>query len=349
MIGVLQYGFGSVGRWSTEIILRRKDLELVGVIDNNPSLHGKDPGILLGVGKTKVRIGLPEDILPSISADIVSHSTVTDLAVFLSQVRPCIELGMSVITSSEEVIYPWKTHPELANEIDSLAKKNRATVLATGVNPGFATDLLPLILCGASERVDKVIVKRVVDFSEYPHFQSPYMGFGMSPSEFSQKVFGETWGLGRNPLPGREQNLHLIADTLGWELDETSITYTPVLSKSRRQTPWGFTIEPNMVAGVKQIGLGIVEGKERINLESIAICDPRPEEDELDAGNEIIIEGDPSHHLTLLGGTVTQGGYVTSSRMVNYIPTVLDGPHGLLTMKDLPAILKQSSSNTNLC
>lgn len=339
MIRVLQYGFGSVGRWTTEIILRRENMKLMGVIDNDPSLQGKDPGKLLGIDDTGLRIGRPEEIIPSIKADVVSHSTVTDLDVFLDQVRPCIESGMSIITSSEEVIYPWRTHPNLANKIDSLAKKYNVSILATGVNPGFATDLLPLVLCGASERVDRVFALRVVDFSEYPYFKPPYMGFGMLPSDFNEKVVDGIWGLGRNPLPGRIQNLHLIADTLGWVLDKTSVAYEPMISKSKRKTPWGFSIEPGMVAGVKQIGLGTVRSEEKIRLESIAICHPRPSEDKLDVGNTIIIEGNPSHHLTLKGGTVQNGGYVTSSRIVNYIPILLDAKSGLLSMNDLPAIL----------
>ncbi|MHA1576998.1 MAG: NAD(P)H-dependent amine dehydrogenase family protein [Candidatus Thorarchaeota archaeon] len=348
MISVLQYGFGSVGRWTTEIILRRKNLQLMGVIDTDPSLQGKDPGVLLGIGDTGLRIGGPEDIIPSINADVVSHSTVTDLDVFLDQIRPCIESGMSIITSSEDVIYPWRTHPDLANRIDSLAKKNNVSILATGVNPGFATDLLPLILCGASDVVDSVSVLRVVDFSEYPYFKPPYMGFGMLPSEFNQKVTDGVWGLGRNPLPGRIQNLHLIADTLGWTLDVTSINYAPIISKSVRETPWGFSIESGMVAGVKQTGLGIVDGEEKIRLESIAICHPRPEEDGLEVGNIISIKGNPSHHLTLQGGTVQNGGYVTSSRIVNYIPTVIAAKPGLLSMSDLPAILgKNVAIRTN--
>ena len=57
MISVLQYGFGSVGRWTTEIILRRENLQLMGVIDTDPSLQGKDPGTLLGIGDTGLRIG----------------------------------------------------------------------------------------------------------------------------------------------------------------------------------------------------------------------------------------------------------------------------------------------------
>ncbi len=339
MIDVLQFGFGSVGRWTTEIILKRKDLNLLGVIDTDLSLLGKDPGNLLGLGDTGLQIGRPEEIIPSIEADIVCHSTTTDLGAFLDQVRPCMESGMSIITSSEEAIYPWKTNPALSSTIESLAKKNNVSILATGINPGFTTDLLPLILCGASAVVEKVSVTRVVDFSEYPYFKPPYMGFGMSASEFDRQVQGGIWRMGRNPLPGRIQNLHLIADTLDWTLDETTVEYESILSLSERETPWGFTIKPGAVAGVKQIGLGKVEGEERIRLESIAICHPRPEEDGLDVGNTIIIEGDPSHYLTLHGGTVQRGGYVTSARMVNYIPIVLKAQSGFLTMKDVPAIL----------
>jgi 4-hydroxy-tetrahydrodipicolinate reductase len=347
MIGVLQYGFGSVGRWTTEIILKRKNMKLMGVVDKDSSLQGKDPGNLLGFGNTGIRIGHPEDVIPSTKADVVSHSTVTDIDVFLEQVRPCIESGMCVITSSEEAIYPWRTNPNLANRIDSLAKDNDVTVLATGVNPGFATDLLPLILCGASASIEKVSVLRVVDFSEYPYFKPPFMGFGMSSAKFDKKVAGGIWRIGRNPLPGRIQNLHLIADTLGWILDTVSVEYESILSITERETPWGFTIKPGEVAGVKQIGIGKVGEEERIRLESIAICHPRPEEEGLGVGTTITIEGDPSHHLVLQGGTVQRGGYVTSARIVNYIPTVLEARPGFLTMKDLPAILDVSCSSND--
>lgn len=344
MIRVIQYGFGSVGRWTTRIVLERENLELLALIDNDPSLLGRDPGEILGIGTTGIRISSADETVSELKADVVLHSTVTDIDTVFSQIRPFIESGTSVITSSEDMIYPWRTHPDIASEMDATAKKSGATVIATGVNPGFATDLLPLVLCGASQRVDRVVVKRVVDFSEYPAFKSPYMGFGMSPDEFKRKVTGGVWGIGRNPLPGRVQNIHLIADTMGWSLDEISVTYEPIISKSRRDTPWGFSIEPGMVAGVKQTGIGAAGNIERIRLESIAMCHTRPEEDGLEPGNTIIIEGDPSHHMTLTGGTVHRGGYVTSSRQVNLIPTVLNAPSGLLTMRDLPSILSKNST-----
>lgn len=341
MARVILYGFGSVGRWTTKILRERDDFEILGLIDNDPSLLGKDPGEILGIGKTGLQISTANEVLSKMEADIVLHSTVTDVDTVFSQIRPFIELGISVITSSEDLIYPWKTHSAIASEMDAIAKENGARIIATGVNPGFTTDLLPLVLCGASQRVDRVVVKRVVDFSEYPAFKPPYMGFGMHPDEFREKVAGGEWKIGRNPLPGRVQNIHLIADTLGWSLDEISVNYEPIVSKTQRATPWGFFIEPGMVAGVKQIGLGNSDNVERIRLESIAICHPLPSEDSLEPGNLIIVEGNPSHQMTLTGGTVHQGGYVTSSRQVNLIPTVLNAPYGLLTMRDLPSILRK--------
>lgn len=346
MTRVILYGFGSVGRWTTKILLARDDFEIIGLIDNDPSLLGRDPGEILGIGKTGLQICSADEVLPRTDADVVLHSTVTDINTVFSQMRPFIELGISVITSSEDLIYPWRTHLAVALEMDSLAKRCGARIIATGVNPGFTTDLLPLVLCGASQRVDRVIVKRVVDFSEYPAFKPPYMGFGMNPDEFTKHVAGGIWKIGRNPLPGRVENIYLIADTLGWNLDAISVSYEPIITKTQRDTPWGFSIEPGMVTGVKQVGLGITENTERIRLESIAMCRPLPQEDGLEPGNIIIIEGDPSHHLTLTGGTVHRGGYVTSSRQVNLIPTILNAPYGLLTMRTIPSILNKNVTLT---
>ncbi|TFG11682.1 hypothetical protein EU537_11575, partial [Candidatus Thorarchaeota archaeon] len=331
-------------RWSAEMISGNKALELTAIIDNSPALIGKDPGAILGIGETGIKINTAEDVLQSTHADVVIHSTITSIQAVTEQIIPCLEFGMNVISTSEELIYPWQSYPDSSNEIDTAAKANNVSVIATGVNPGFTTDLLPLVLCSASERIDDIIISRVVDFSEYPHFQPPYMGFGMSRPEFEEKVHGSVWGLGRNPLPGREQNIQLIAESLGWELSDISIQYDPVVSKSRRPTKWGFEIEPGQVAGVTQIGRGFVDSVERIIIESTAICHPDQDEDDMRAGNHIQIKGNPSHDLWLDGGTVERGGYVSSARQVNLIPFIVQARSGLLTMRDLPAIPPPFSS-----
>jgi 4-hydroxy-tetrahydrodipicolinate reductase len=341
---VIVYGFGSLGRWSTEVIIQNKKLRLTGVIDNNPQLVGKDAGRLLGIGNIGIRISSAERLLRNADADVVIHSTITSIEAVSQQLLPCLEKGMNVISTSEELIYPWKLYPDISQEIDLAAKLNDASVIATGVNPGFTTDLLPLVLCGASERIDNIKITRVVDFSEYPHFRPPYMGFGMSHVEFEEKVHGSVWDLGRNPLPGREQNIQLIADSLDWELSEIDIQYESVVSESKRPTKWGFEIEPGQVAGVTQIGRGFVDSIERITIESTAICHPDQDEDNMRAGNHIQIKGNPSHDLWLDGGTVERGGYVSSARQVNLIPYIVQARSGLLTMRDLPAILPTFSS-----
>jgi 4-hydroxy-tetrahydrodipicolinate reductase len=336
MIQSLQFGFGTQGRWTVEVALSKKDVRLVGVIDNNPSLIGTDIGELLGIEEIGIKISSPEEVISSCKAEVVTHCTVTDLTKVFDQIKPCIEAGMSVISTSEDLSYPWLTHPQIAEKLDNLAKKHDVTVVGTGVNPGFIPDLLPLTLCGASREVERIEIRRVVDFSEYATIGPPYLGFGMSPEEYSKGVKDGVWTHGRGPLPGRVQNIQLLAAALGWNLTKVVVEYEPLLSKSFRKTPFGFDIEPGKVAGTIQKGSGYVGNEEKIRIDCFAVWSPDKEEDGLEPGNFIRIIGDPPHEMILTGGTTDRGGFVSAVRQVNLIPDVIDARSGLLTVRDLP-------------
>ena len=339
MVDIIQYGFGSQGRWATELILEKKNLNLVGVIDIDEEILGKDVGFILDNDEIGIRVSQAEDVIEEVEADIVTHCTVTSVESFYNQVRPCIEQGMHVITTSEKMSYPWHTHAELSERIHTLAKKHGVSIIGTGVNPGFVPDLLPLTLTGACKTVESIEISRVVDFSEYSMFQPPYMGFGMDPEKFREGVKGGIWTFGRSPLPGRKANIHLLADAMGWEIEEVEIEYDALISKSERETPFDFTILPGQVAGVMQIGTGFENQTKRIIIKSYAVWDPRPEEDGVTPGNTIVVNGEPSHRMTLTGGTVDRGGYVSALRQVNMIPQVVEAEPGLLKVQDLPVVL----------
>lgn len=341
MVDVIQYGFGSQGRWATELILEKENLSLAGVIDIDDNILGKDAGLILGLEEIGIPVSRVEDIIEEIEADVVTHCTVTSVESFYNQVKPLIEKGLHVITTSEKMSYPWHTHPDLAEEIHNLAKKNEVSLIGTGVNPGFVPDLLPLTLAGVCKTVESIEINRVVDFSEYSMFQPPYMGFGMDPDEFRKGVKGGVWTFGRSPLPGRKANIHLLADAMRWQIDNIKIEYDALISESERKTPFDFTIMPGEVAGVVQIGTGFENQEERIVIKSYAVWDPRPE-DGVSPGNTIVVNGEPSHRMELTGGTVDRGGYVSALRQVNMIPQVIEAEPGLLRVQDLPLVLPLS-------
>jgi 4-hydroxy-tetrahydrodipicolinate reductase len=147
------------------------------------------------------------------------------------------------------------------------------------------------------------------------------------------------WDLGKNPFPGRIQNIHLIASCLGWKLDKADVKYEPVISKTRRETPWGFAIEPGTTAGCKQIGSGFVGEDEKIRIECFAIYSPDLEVDGIDVSNTVWIDGEPKHVMEVKGGIVERGSFVTSARLINVIPQVLRASPGLISPVDIPVAL----------
>ena len=64
---------------------------------------------------------------------------------------------------NEELAYPWYNHREVAERLDSAAKKQGVSLLATGVNPGFVLDALAITLSGVCAKVSEVRATRILD------------------------------------------------------------------------------------------------------------------------------------------------------------------------------------------
>src|SRR5690606_5863608 len=95
--------------------------------------------------------------------DVVVHTTSSFLERVYDQIAGCLDAGASVISSTEELFYPFDRHPDLARSLHELARARRVTVMGTGVNPGFAMDMLALTASGVCEHVDRIRICRVVD------------------------------------------------------------------------------------------------------------------------------------------------------------------------------------------
>lgn len=142
-IKVVQYGLGPIGLGIVETLLSRPWIQLVGAIDIDRNNVGKDVGQLLENPRT---IGIlasdkVDDVLSRTSPDLVTHATSSYMKTITSQINQIVELaGSNVVSTAEELSYPFVKYPELAKEIDERARAHRAVVLGTGVNPGFILD-----------------------------------------------------------------------------------------------------------------------------------------------------------------------------------------------------------------
>jgi 4-hydroxy-tetrahydrodipicolinate reductase len=325
-IRVVQYGLGPIGCKVTQYLIERAHFDIVGAIDADPQKVGTDVGHL---AELNAPLGLnvtanSRDLLEQVNADVVVLTTASSLEKIRPQVMEIISCGKNVVSTCEELMYPWVTNPEIAREIDAAAKEHKVSVLSTGVNPGFLMDFLPLVMTSICRDVKRVTVERIQDaqFRRLP-FQEK-IGAGLSVHEFESRVRE-----GNLRHVGLTESMHLIASRLGWMLDRTEDVVDPVLAEKPVVTE-NRTIEPGKALGVYQIGRAYIDSKEVITLvfrASIGESDPR---------DRIVIQGNPDIDMAISKGV--NGDTATCAIIVNAIPVVIEAQPGLRTMADIAPI-----------
>ncbi len=321
-IRVVQMGLGPIGNKETQFLSEKTNIEIVGAIDADPTKIGKDVGTLAGLPALGVKVsGDIASVLAKGGVDVVMLTTTSSLTATCEQLLQLLPFGVNIISSCEELSYPWETNPQLAAKIDKLAKEKNVAVLATGVNPGFLMDYLPVVLTGVCRNVNKVTVERVQDatFRRIP-FQKK-IGAGLTVQQFHAKVKDGTLR-----HVGLTESMHMIAASLGWKLDKAGEVITPIIAARKVKTE-AMTVEAGDVLGVQQIGSGIMAGQEVISMFfRAAISEP-------DARDRVVIDGTPAIDSCIKGGV--NGDVATCAVLVNAIPAVMHARPGLRTMVDI--------------
>lgn len=323
-IRVIQYGLGPIGCMMARHVLERPGLQLVGGVDIDPNKVGKDLGQVIGIERDlgiKVVAKLAD--LKKVKADVVLHTTSSYFDLFKSQIIEIVKAGYDVVSTSEEMSFPWLAHPKEAQAIDAAAKRAGKTVLATGVNPGFLMDSLPLYLTAICQRVDRVEVLRLMNASKRRGPFQKKIGSGMTVEQFNAEM-----KKGRMGHVGLPESVGMIFDTLGKKLVKFETTVEPVVADKPVKTEF-FDVQPGYVRGLKQVARGYAPEGEFVTLTFLAALD---EPDEHDA---ITITGKPNLRVRLEG---THGDIATIAIAVNAVKRVYKGKPGLMTMRDLPLV-----------
>ena len=324
-IKVVQIGMGPLGLKITGYILERRNLRIVGAVDRDPSLVGKDLGALCSIPDLHLTISDSlENLVKNEKPDVAVLTTVSGLEKIAPQIEEITSFGLNVVTTCEELSYPWKTGPILAKRIDEAAKKNNVAVLSTGVNPGFLMDFFPVAVSGICGKINRIKVSRIQNaaFRRVP-FQNK-IGAGLSLSAFETK---KQKGTLRHV--GLTESMHMIGSRMGWDIDRTEDVLTPVVADKRIQTE-NMTIEPGFAAGVQQIGKGFEKGKEKITMVFRASIGEPASQDTIE------ISGEPDIVSTIKGGV--NGDIATCAIVTNAVKKMVSAEPGLRTMVDLPVI-----------
>jgi 4-hydroxy-tetrahydrodipicolinate reductase len=328
-IRVAMWGFGAMGSGMVRLMLEKEGLEVVGVIDRRPEIVGQDIGDVLKLGKkTGIKVsGSPEEILDKSRVDICLHAIHSFTRHVFDSLKLILEKGINVITIAEEMACPQAQEPELARQLDEIARKNGVTILGTGINPGFVLDQLIINLTGACLNVKRIEASRINDLSPFGKTVMETQGVGTTPEVFAAGIKDGSI-VGHIGFP---ESIRMISDAIGLEVDKIEETREPIISKTHRETPV-VKVEPGMVAGCRHIGVGYSKGVEVIRL--IHPQQIHPGVENVDTGDYIKIEGDPCINMSIK--PEIPGGKGTMAAAVNMIPLVVKASAGLKRMSDMP-------------
>ena len=319
----MHVGLGPIGAAVAQQIATRKGFQIVAAVDIDPGKIGRDVGEVIELGR-KLRVTVGADIGKAIRTsrpDVAVLCTSSSLKAVLPQFLEVLKGRVPIVTTTEEASYPAKKNRSVARRIDEAARKAKVAVLGTGVNPGFTMDALPIALSAVCERVDRVEVWRVQDarIRRLPFQQK--IGAGLTRQEFERRVID-----GSVRHVGFAESIQMIADAMGWRLDQITEEVAPMITEDAVSSQW-LQVEAGRVCGIIQDGAGYVKGDPKITLRLEAYLGA-PE-----SYDSVLIEGSPRIYSKIDGGV--HGDIATASITVNSIPAVLTALPGLRTMRDM--------------
>jgi 4-hydroxy-tetrahydrodipicolinate reductase len=320
---VLIMGLGPIGAGVARQLLARKNFKVVAAVDIDPAKAGRDLGDVLG-GERRTGVKVTADVAAAIrkaKPQAAVLCTSSSLKKVWPQLEAVLKLRVPIVSTTEELSYPWFSNRPLARRIDAAAKKAKVAVVGTGVNPGFAMDALPIALTAICERVDSVRVERIQDarIRRLPFQQK--IGSGLTPEEFAAKVKDFTVR-----HVGLTESVAMIADALGLKLDRITDEIQPKIAREPVESRF-LKVPAGRVCGIVQDGIGYVSGEPTIALHMEAYLGA-PE-----TYDRVVVEGSPRLDVRADGGY--HGDVATASITVNTIPSLLVARPGLHTMRSL--------------
>jgi len=325
-IKVIMYGVGVVGGLIAKSLLNKEGIEIVGAVDVAENKVGRDLGEVLGLERKlgkKISESL-DAVLSKTKAEIAIHATSSYLKNTYPQISAIVEHGVNVVSTCEELSYPYASETKLAKKLDSLAKQHDVTVLGTGINPGFLMDTLVITLTAPCQKIDKIEVVRIMNAATRRLPFQRKIGAGLTVEEFKEKIEKKQI----TGHVGLEQSVAMIANALGWKLKKIVAEPVKMVIAEKPVESSGIKVDEGEVAGLRQTAYGLMEDREVIVLDFRAYIGA---EEEYDA---IKIEGVPNIRQKIQ--PCVHGDMGTVAMIINAIPKVINAPAGLLTMKDLP-------------
>jgi 2,4-diaminopentanoate dehydrogenase len=345
---IVEWSTGTVGRHAIAGILARPDLELVGVWVSSDAKHGKDVGELCEREPLGLAATMHKEELLALEPDCIVHTAMTDADPFaaVDLFEELLAAGINVVSSGPVFLqYPHGIIPDdMVERLQKAGRKGNASLYVNGIDPGFANDVLPLVMTSLSQRVDLVRCSEIADYSTYyqPFVNNELFGFGKPvddvPMLFAGGILPLAWG----------SVVRIIAAGLELTLDEPLEETVEFAEAERDYETVSGPVPKGTRCGVRFQVTGKVGGTPRVILDHVTRTHPeqRPDWPQPNTGDgcyRVEITGEPMMtvdftHKGEHGDHNVSGMITTAMRLVNCVEAVVRAEPGLVTALDLPLV-----------
>jgi 2,4-diaminopentanoate dehydrogenase len=357
-IRVAVWGPGSMGVIALRGVIDHPELELVDLVVHSDVKGGRDAGQLCGADPVGMVATTDATALLGGDADVVVYAAAANLRPLeaVNDMVSILRAGKNVVSCSVvPLVYPNAVDAAFTDPLREAALAGGASFFTTGIDSGFANDVLPLALSGVARTIDSIRVTEMFNYATYPDATAVHdiLGFGKPPEEVPFAATPGVFTFGWGPV------LHQLADGLGVRVDDIAENVERIPAAMSFDTPTGH-VSAGTIAGMRSTLTGYVEGNPTFVVDHVSRMHddiapdwPQPHISipprDLGYGGasgrgvyRVEIEGSPTmrcefemadDHDHDLGARMAG-----ASRMVNAIPAVCAAKPGLLSALDLPLI-----------
>jgi 2,4-diaminopentanoate dehydrogenase len=342
VLRIVQWATGAVGRHAVAAVHEHPDLELVGAYVYSDAKVGRDIGEICGIGPIGVTATGDADQIAALAADCVLYMPQGEMNPMgaIDDICTMLASGKNVVsTAVTGLIYPRSLGGRVVEKLENACAQGRSSFHATGIEPGWAAEVLPLTMSALFQRVDSLLVQELMDYSTYDSAEMMFeiMGFGKRPDEpvpmADPALAGVTF---RAPLM-------LLAEGLGAAIDDFAFDRQVAVADTAFDIKAG-RIEAGTVSAQRFSYTAMIGGRRALTVEHITrLRDDQAPDWPTGRGWKVTVEGRPSMVLESKIAThgedeTDQGCLGTAMHAVHAIVPVCAAAPGIRTFLDLPMI-----------
>lgn len=339
-VKVVQYGTGKMSVYTMRYV-EEKGGEVVGAIDVNPNVIGKDIGEIMGTEKRGVTVTAKEnaeEMMKAVKPDICVVETMSLFKDVEEALMLCAKLGINAITTCEEAFFPWNSNPEATKKIDEMAKQNGCTITGSGYQDIYWGQLITSI-AGSTQKITKIKGSSSYNVEDYGIALAKAHGAGLTLDDFDKEIASvdrisaeerEKMISSGEYLPSYMWNVNgWLCSKLGLHvISQTQETVPQTHTEDIYSETLGFTVKAGDATGMSAVVTTTTEEGITIEAECIGKVYAKEDYDK----NEWTVEGEPNTTLVIARPSTVE---LTCATIVNRIPDVINGEAGYLATDKL--------------